>query len=127
MPALHLRRSHHFGSPPPESEEKAGGTNILGASAIALISLAGIPVTMPGERFGGNDSGLLRYLASSEQIDARFPGFETEIHGIHIESDGTYRIPCLSSADWQPSVGKSTKTTTLKITAGCDDQGTTPK
>jgi len=75
--------------------------NLAGRVSAAMIVPypPGIPVTMPGERFGGKDSGLLRYLASSEQIDARFPGFETEIHGIHIEHDGSYRIPCLSSAD----------------------------
>jgi len=56
----------------------------------------GIPVVMPGERFGRSDSGLVRYLAASQDIDAHFPGFETEIHGVHIESDGTYRLPCLA-------------------------------
>jgi len=56
----------------------------------------GIPVVMPGERFGRSDSGLVRYLAASQDIDAPFPGFETEIHGVHIESDGTYRLPCLA-------------------------------
>ncbi|HTU78420.1 MAG TPA: Orn/Lys/Arg decarboxylase N-terminal domain-containing protein [Solirubrobacteraceae bacterium] len=57
----------------------------------------GIPVLMPGERFGPPDSGLVRYLATSEAIDARFPGFETEIHGVEIQPDGTYRVPCIAS------------------------------
>jgi lysine decarboxylase/arginine decarboxylase len=56
----------------------------------------GIPVVMPGERFGGQESGLVRYLTASEDIDSRFPGFETEIHGVEIQRDGTYRIPCLT-------------------------------
>jgi len=56
----------------------------------------GIPVMMPGERFGGEHSGLIRYLSASQSLDARYPGFETEIHGIHIELMGSYRVPCLS-------------------------------
>jgi arginine decarboxylase len=50
---------------------------------------------MPGERFGNADSGIVRYLAASEDLAARFPGFETEIHGIHVEPTGVYRLPCL--------------------------------
>jgi arginine decarboxylase len=55
----------------------------------------GIPVIMPGERFPLADSSLLRYLATSQDLDARFPAFETEIHGIHLDSDRSYRLPCL--------------------------------
>lgn len=55
----------------------------------------GIPVIMPGERFPAGDGALLRYLATSQALDARFPSFETEIHGIHVQPDGTYLIPCL--------------------------------
>jgi arginine/lysine/ornithine decarboxylase len=58
----------------------------------------GIPVVMPGERFGGRDSALIRYLAAAEALDARFPGFQSEIHGIERQADGSYRIPCLRSA-----------------------------
>jgi lysine decarboxylase/arginine decarboxylase len=55
----------------------------------------GIPVIMPGERFAEADSGLVRYLAASQDLAARFPAFETEIHGIDIERTGVYRVPCL--------------------------------
>ncbi len=61
----------------------------------------GIPVIMPGERFPNADSALIRYLATSEAIDKRFPCFETEIHGIHVQDDRTYRIPCLPARPWQ--------------------------
>ncbi len=57
----------------------------------------GIPVIMPGERFAADDSALVRYLGAAERLDAGFPAFETEIHGIHVEADGTYRIPCLQA------------------------------
>jgi arginine decarboxylase len=55
----------------------------------------GIPVIMPGERFPAVASALLRYLATSQVLDASFPGFATEIHGVHVEPDGSYRIACL--------------------------------
>ena len=50
---------------------------------------------MPGERFGPTDGGLIRYLTASQQLNVRFPGFETEIHGLYVQADGTYLIPCL--------------------------------
>jgi arginine decarboxylase len=56
----------------------------------------GIPVIMPGERFPTADSALVRYLAAGENLSAQFPSFETEIHGIEIQTDGTYRVPCLA-------------------------------
>lgn len=55
----------------------------------------GIPVIMPGERFPSADSAPLRYLETSQTLDARFPRFATEIRGVHLEDDGTYLIPCL--------------------------------
>lgn len=59
----------------------------------------GIPVIMPGERFGSKTSSLITYLKSSERIDADFPGFETEIHGVEIQTDGSYRIACIGAVD----------------------------
>lgn len=55
----------------------------------------GIPVIMPGERFPPAASALLRYLGASQTLDTQFPSFATEIHGVHIQPDGTYRISCL--------------------------------
>lgn len=49
----------------------------------------------PGERFGEADPGTIRYLTASQDLDTRFPAFETEIDGIHSERLGTYRVPCL--------------------------------
>ena len=82
----------------------AGEIEMLAADELAgRVSTAmivpyppGIPVLMPGERFGPTDSGLVRYLAISQELDARFPGFETEIHGIEIQGDGSYRVPCIA-------------------------------
>jgi arginine decarboxylase len=68
------------------------------STAMVVPYPPGIPVIMPGERFPGADSALLRYLATSETLDRKFPAFETEIHGIEVQSDGTYRLPATPSA-----------------------------
>lgn len=68
------------------------------SAAMVVPYPPGIPVVMPGERFGDAGSGLIRYLAASQALDARFPGFQNEIHGIQVQADGSYRIPCLTAA-----------------------------
>ena len=45
----------------------------------------GIPLIMPGERFGGQDCPILRFLKMNELFDNIFRGFETEMHGIKKE------------------------------------------
>lgn len=42
----------------------------------------GVPVIMPGERFPEEEAPLMRFLQVNEEFDNRFPGFETEFHGI---------------------------------------------
>ena len=42
----------------------------------------GVPVMMPGERFGALDSPILEFLRVNEELENRFPGFGTEFHGI---------------------------------------------
>lgn len=67
------------------------------SAAMVVPYPPGIPVIMPGERFPTSGSALLRYLVASQEHDIRFPGFATEIHGVHIRPDGAYRIPCLTT------------------------------
>jgi arginine decarboxylase len=78
--------------------EVHGVSELAGCVAAAMIVPypPGIPVIMPGERFAEADNGLLRSLTASQQLDTRFPGFETEIHGIHIAHARAYRIPCIT-------------------------------
>jgi arginine decarboxylase len=59
----------------------------------------GIPVIMPGERYGEANSGLIRYLQASEQLASQLPGFETEIHGIQAGEVGRYRLAVLRVND----------------------------
>lgn len=50
-----------------------------------------IPVMMPGERIS---STLVHYLQLTQQFNAIFPGFETEIHGV-IKNEDKLAIICL--------------------------------
>jgi arginine/lysine/ornithine decarboxylase len=54
----------------------------------------GIPMLMPGENVGGNDSPYLGYLRALQAWDRRFPGFGHDTHGVENE-DGTYMVYCL--------------------------------
>ena len=54
----------------------------------------GIPMLMPGENIGGNDSPYLGYLRALQAWDRRFPGFGHETHGVE-DKDGTYYVYCL--------------------------------
>jgi len=54
----------------------------------------GIPMLMPGENIGGNDSPYLGYLRALQAWDRRFPGFGHETHGVE-NKDGTYYVYCL--------------------------------
>lgn len=59
----------------------------------------GIPLIMPGEKFSGRNPDILAYLKAMEGFEARFPGFESDIHGIrklHEAEDGKrFRVPCI--------------------------------
>jgi arginine decarboxylase len=50
----------------------------------------GIPMSMPGERLGGPESPVIKLILAMEQFARRFPGFEREVHGIEVDSDGNY-------------------------------------
>jgi len=56
----------------------------------------GIPLLIPGERFNAQ---IVRYLQFVREFNARFPGFETDVHGLSREeqANGTlqYYIDCL--------------------------------
>lgn len=56
-------------------------------AAVMLVPYPpGIPLIMPGERFG-TDS-IIDYLKFARDTDDRFPGFEADIHGLRFEVDG---------------------------------------
>ena len=59
----------------------------------------GIPVIMPGERLTAKTKSIQDYLLYAREFDTRFPGFETDIHGLRFEpKDGggrRYLVDCV--------------------------------
>jgi len=72
--------------------EKTRFSNMAGRiAAVMLVPYPpGIPMSMPGERFGGNDSPVIRLILAMEEFGKRFPGFEREVHGVEVDSEGNY-------------------------------------
>jgi arginine decarboxylase len=64
------------------------------AGRIAAVMLVpyppGIPMSMPGERLGSSDSPVIKLILAVEEFGKRFPGFEREVHGIEVDSEGNY-------------------------------------
>jgi len=58
----------------------------------------GIPVIMPGERITAATKSIQDYLLYAREFDKRFPGFETDIHGLRFESAASgrrYLVDCV--------------------------------
>jgi arginine decarboxylase len=59
----------------------------------------GIPLIMPGERLTATTKSIQDYLLYAREFDTKFPGFETDIHGLRFEqvADGRrYLIDCVA-------------------------------
>jgi arginine decarboxylase len=72
--------------------EKVKFTEMAGRIAgVMLVPYPpGIPVCMPGERLGGQDSPVIKLILALEEFGKRFPGFEREVHGIEVDAQGDY-------------------------------------
>jgi arginine decarboxylase len=61
----------------------------------------GIPLLMPGERFGPKTRAVGDFLLGLEAFDAKFPGFGHDTHGVEVKTDGDgklyYALYCLRS------------------------------
>jgi arginine decarboxylase len=58
----------------------------------------GIPLIMPGERLTSATKSIHDYLLYARDFDRRFPGFETDIHGLRFEPGETgkrYLVDCV--------------------------------
>jgi arginine decarboxylase len=59
----------------------------------------GIPLLMPGERFGKDTRAVGDFLLGLEAIDAKFPGFAHDTHGVEVKTDKSgrsyYALYCL--------------------------------
>jgi arginine decarboxylase len=60
----------------------------------------GIPTIMPGERFGDSDEPIIQSLRIARELYGRFPGFESDVHGLIIEQEGdavSYKVEVLKA------------------------------
>jgi arginine decarboxylase len=58
----------------------------------------GIPLIMPGERITKATKSIQVYLLYARDFDRKYPGFETDIHGLRFEphADGRrYLVDCI--------------------------------
>ncbi len=65
-------------------------------SALLTPYPPGIPLLIPGERF---NSTIVRYLQFARAFNERFPGFETDIHGLvreEIDGKTAYFVDCVT-------------------------------
>jgi arginine decarboxylase len=59
----------------------------------------GIPLIMPGEKITKATKSIHDYLLYAREFDTKFPGFETDIHGLRFEPTPTgrrYLIDCIA-------------------------------
>jgi arginine decarboxylase len=59
----------------------------------------GIPVIMPGERITPATKSIQDYLLYAREFDRKFPGFETDIHGLRFEPTAggrRYLVDCVA-------------------------------
>jgi arginine/lysine/ornithine decarboxylase len=52
----------------------------------------GIPLLIPGERFNRK---IVDYLRFTRDFNARFPGFDTDVHGLVADEAGHYFVDCV--------------------------------
>ncbi len=60
----------------------------------------GIPLIMPGERITAATRSIQDYLLYARDFDKRFPGFETDIHGLRFEATNPgrrYLVDCVAT------------------------------
>ena len=59
----------------------------------------GIPLIMPGERITTATKSIQDYLLYAREFDRKFPGFETDIHGLRFDSkngERRYLVDCIA-------------------------------
>lgn len=74
--------------------------NLMGRTmAVMLVPYPpGIPVIMPGERLTPETKSIHDYVLEARVFDTRFPGFETDIHGLRFEpgpNGRRYLLDCI--------------------------------
>lgn len=61
-------------------------------ASLVVVTPPGIPMLMPGEQAGPADGPVIRYLSALQELDRAFPSLGTDVHGVHRDPDGTFRL-----------------------------------
>jgi ornithine decarboxylase/lysine decarboxylase/arginine decarboxylase len=78
--------------------ERVGIDELEGRITTSLLTPypPGIPLLVPGERF---NKKIVDYLKFTRAFNAKFPGFDTDVHGLveHDSGEGsrTYHVDCV--------------------------------
>ncbi|EKO3797178.1 lysine decarboxylase LdcC, partial [Vibrio metschnikovii] len=55
----------------------------------------GVPLVLPGEMVTEHSRPVLEFLEMLCEIGAHYPGFDTDIHGLYRQKDGSYTVKVL--------------------------------
>ncbi|MCV5737216.1 hypothetical protein OFN56_35490, partial [Escherichia coli] len=55
------------------------------------------PLVLPGEMVTQESRPVLDFLEMLCEIGAHYPGFETDIHGLYQQKDGSYTVKVLKN------------------------------
>jgi arginine decarboxylase len=74
--------------------------NLMGRTLAVMVVPypPGVPLMMPGERITSASKSIQDYLVYARGFDGKFPGFETDIHGLRFESSAgrkRYLVDCV--------------------------------
>jgi arginine decarboxylase len=68
-------------------------------AAVMLVPYPpGIPLIMPGERFGEDSRAIIEYLQIAASFERLFPGFENDVHGLQHQEGAlgrVYTVDCI--------------------------------
>ena len=78
--------------------------NLMGRTLAVMVVPypPGIPLIMPGERITAATKSIHDYLLYAREFDEKYPGFETDIHGLRFEPTAggrRYLIDCIAEGD----------------------------
>ena len=88
LPEMAMRPADAYELPRARSAWRAWRSTSSWAARLAVMVVPyppGIPVIMPGERLTRATKSIHDYLLYARDFDQKFPGFETDIHGLRFE------------------------------------------
>jgi len=103
LPEMAVRPSDAYESLVRGRVESVEIDNLMGRTLAVMVVPypPGIPVIMPGERITKATKSIQDYLLYAREFDQKFPGFETDIHGLRFDRSGggrRYLVDCVSDS-----------------------------